>query len=52
MPKETMMTREDTVRECKRLKIAIQQTQSEKLRRDYGKRLRVLQKRLLYSDED
>ena len=46
------MTREETVKECKRLKTAIQQTQSEKLRRDYGKRLKVLQKRLLYSVED
>ena len=42
------MPREQVVRECKRLKEAIRKTQSEKLRKDYGKRLKRLQNRLLY----
>lgn len=45
------MTREEVVEECKRLTIAIRKTRSEKLRRDYSKRLRKLQTRLLYSDD-
>lgn len=48
MSKAPTMPREDAVRECKRLSKAIRQTESEKLRRDYGKRLRQLQARLLY----
>lgn len=44
------MTRAETVAECKRLKAAIDKTQSEKLRKDYGKRLKKLQARLLYSE--
>lgn len=36
------------VAECKRLTIAIRKTESEKLKRDYGKRLKKLQNRLLY----
>jgi hypothetical protein len=43
------MTRAEIVAECKRLKRAIQTTNSEKLRKDYGKRLKKLQKQLLYS---
>jgi hypothetical protein len=43
-----MMTREETVAECKRLTIAIRKTDSEKLKRDYGKRLKKLQNRLVY----
>ena len=46
------MTRQEAVVECKRLTVAISKTASEKLKRDYSKRLRALQKRLLYSDED
>ena len=46
----TEMTREDAVKECRRLTEAIRKTNSEKLKRDYGKRLRRLQKRLLFSD--
>ena len=45
-----MMSREEVVKECKRLTAAIRKTESEKLRRDYGKRLRKLQARLLYSE--
>lgn len=48
MFEEAMMTREETVAECKRLTIAIRKTESEKLKRDYGKRLKKLQNRLLY----
>lgn len=44
------MTRAEVVTECKRLKTAINKTNSEKLRKDYGKRLRKLQARLLYSE--
>lgn len=47
----TMMTREKTVEECKRLSAAIRKTNSEKLKRDYKKRLTRLQKRLLYSPD-
>ena len=43
------MTRAEMVSECKRLKKAINTTNSEKLRKDYGKRLKKLQKQLLYS---
>ena len=50
MPKETFMTREEIATECKRLKAVINQSQSEHLRRDYDKRLKKLQKRLLYQD--
>ena len=42
------MTRAETVAECKRLNEAIKKTQSEKLKRGYGKRLKALQNRLLY----
>jgi len=45
--KETNMTRAEVVAECKRLKTAINKTKSDKLRRDYGKRLRKLQAVLL-----
>lgn len=43
-------TRAEVVAECKRLKKAINTTNSEKLRKDYGKRLRKLQAWLLYSE--
>lgn len=42
------MTREEAVKECKRLADAIKKSKSETLKRDYGKRLKRLQKRLLY----
>lgn len=42
------MTREETVQEIKRIKEALRKTQSDKLKRDYGKRLKKLQDRLLY----
>lgn len=42
------MTRAETAQECRRLARAVRQSESEKLRRDYGKRLRQLQARLLY----
>lgn len=42
------LTREEASKECKRLAEAIKKTKSEKLRNDYGKRLKKLQKRLLY----
>lgn len=45
------ITRIEAVAECKRLKTAIRETKSEKLKKDYGKRLKALQKRLLYTDE-
>ena len=48
MFEEATMTREETAAECKRLTVAIRKTESEKLKRDYGKRLKQLQKRLLY----
>jgi hypothetical protein len=48
MPDGSTRTREDAVEECRRLKAAMQKTKSEKLRVDYGKKLRRLQKRLLY----
>lgn len=51
MREQETMTREETVIECKRLTAAIRKTDSEKLKRDYSKRLKVLQKRLLYSDD-
>lgn len=44
------MTREEAVKECKRLTLAIKKSNSEKLKRDYGKQLKKLQKRLIYSD--
>lgn len=44
------MTRAEVVAECKRLKAAINRTKSEKLRKDYGKRLKKLQARLLYQE--
>lgn len=43
------MTRAEAVKECQRLGEAIRKTKSEKLRKDYGKQLKKLQKRLLYS---
>jgi hypothetical protein len=49
MDEEATMTQEETVKECKRLADAIKKTNSEKLRKDYGKRLKKLQKQLLYS---
>lgn len=42
------MSRNDIKKECERLKAAIQKSNSETLRRDYGKRLKKLQKQLLY----
>lgn len=51
MFEETTMTREETVKECERLAEAIKNTKSEKLKNDYGKRLRKLQKRLLYCED-
>lgn len=45
------MTREETVQEIKRIKTALRKTQSEKLKRDYGKRLKALQNRLLYQPD-
>ena len=50
MAKDRLLTREELVIECKRLKAAIAQSQSDLLRRDYDKRLQKLQKRLLYQD--
>lgn len=50
MFEEAMMTREETVAECKRIKAAINKTKSEKLKKDYGKRLKKLQARLLYQE--
>lgn len=44
------MTRAEIAAECKRLKAAINRTKSEKLRKDYGKRLKKLQAWLLYSE--
>lgn len=49
MFEEDMMPREEVVKECKRLTAAIRKTESEKLKRDYGKRLKKLQAWLLYS---
>lgn len=48
MFEEETMTREETVKECKRLFEAIRKSKSEALKRDYGKKLKRLQKRLLY----
>lgn len=45
------MTREEAVKECKRLTLAIRKSNSEKLRKDYTKRLRKLQARLIYTDD-
>lgn len=42
------MTWEGTVKECRRLSEAMQKSKSETLKRDYGKRLKRLQKWLLY----
>lgn len=42
------MSREELKKECERLQAAIQKSKSETLRRDYGKRLKKLQKQLLY----
>lgn len=42
------LTRTEAAAECKRLAEAIKKTKSEKLKNDYSKRLRKLQKRLLY----
>ena len=50
MFEEAAMSREEAVKECKRLTAAIHKTESEKLKRDYGKRLKKLQARLLYSE--
>ena len=47
---ETAMDRREAAQECKRLAAAIRKTESEKLRRDYSKRLRRIQKRLLYGE--
>lgn len=52
MFEEATMTREETVNECKRLTAAIRKTDSDKLRRDYSKRLKRLQRRLLYPVKD
>ena len=41
------MTRDETVAECKRVKQAIAKTTSEKLKRDYSKYLKKLQKSLI-----
>lgn len=49
MFEEATMTREETVKECKRLAEAIRKSKSETLKRDYGKKLKRLQNRLLYS---
>ena len=51
MFEEALMTREETKKECQRLADAIAKTTSEKLKIDYGKRLRKLQKRLLYCED-
>lgn len=51
MFEEALLTREELVRECKRLAAAIRKSESEKLKRDYGKKLRRLQKRLLYRED-
>jgi hypothetical protein len=48
MFEEATMTREETVKECKRLADAMRKSKSETLKRDYGKKLKRLQKRLLY----
>ena len=42
------MSREEIKKEIERLQAAIRKTNSENLRRDYGKRLKKLQKMLLY----
>ena len=42
------MTRTEAAAECKRLAEAIKKTKSEKLKNDYGKLLKKLQKRLIY----
>ena len=49
MLEEAFAPRKIVAEECKRLTAAIRKTDSEKLKRDYSKRLRTLQKRLLYS---
>lgn len=51
MAERTALTREEAVKECKRLTAAIRKTESETLKRDYRKRIRHLQKRLLYTDD-
>lgn len=51
MFEEALMTREEAVSECKRLTAAIRKTKSEKLRKDLNKRLRKLQKRLLWTED-
>lgn len=51
MFEEAMMPREEVVKERNRLAAAIRKTESEKLKRDYGKRLRKFQARLLYCEE-
>lgn len=48
MAEEATMTKEETVKERKRLSEAIRKSKSEMLKRDYGKKLKRLQKRLLY----
>ena len=40
------MTRQEIVEECKRVKQALNKTKSDKLKRDYTKHLRKLQKLL------
>lgn len=41
------MTRQEIVQEIKRVKAALNSTKSDKLKRDYSKHLRKLQKQLL-----
>lgn len=41
------IARAEIIAECKRLKTAIDKSKSDKLKRDYGKRLRKLQIMLL-----
>ena len=48
MFEEALLTREDMVRECKRLTVALRITESEKLRRGDGKPRKRLEKRLRY----
>lgn len=45
------MSRPEIVKEIRRIEAAIRKTQSDTLRRDYGKRLKRLRKQLRYSGE-
>lgn len=51
MFEEASTSRKKIAEECKRLAAAIRKTDSDKLKKDYGKRLKYLQKRLLYAND-